>query len=116
MLRSLLRNLFSRDNEYEKVEPIDTENAVRKEITVSGRVQGVGFRYFTQQTAINLRITGWVKNQSDGSVIMEVQGTPQQIDTLTQRLKQGNGYSKVVSMKIENLDVEKGENKFGIRY
>ena len=115
-MRDFLTNLFSRYNEYEKVEPLDVENAVRKEITVSGRVQGVGFRFFTQQTAINLRITGWVKNQSDGSVIMEVQGTPQQLDALTSRLKQGNGYSKVVQMKIEDLDVEKGENKFGIRY
>lgn len=115
-MRDFLRNLFSRDNEYEKVEPLDVENSVRKEITVSGRVQGVGFRFFTQQTAINLRITGWVKNQSDGSVIMEVQGTTQQLDNFITRLKKGNGYSRVEQMKIENLDVEKGENKFGIRY
>lgn len=115
-MRELFRNLFSRDNEYEKVEPLDVENAVRKAITVSGRVQGVGFRFFTQQTAINLRITGWVKNQNDGSVTMEVQGTPQQLDALITRLKQGNGYSKVVQMKITDLPVEKGENKFGIRY
>ena len=115
-MRDFFRNLFSRDNEYEKVEPVDIENAVRKEITVAGRVQGVGFRFFTQQTALNLRITGWVKNQTDGSVIMEVQGTPQQLDSLITRLKQGNGYSKVVQMKIEDLEVDKGENKFGIRY
>ncbi len=115
-MRDFLKNLFSRDNDFEKVEPIDIENSVRKEITVAGRVQGVGFRFFTQQTAINLRITGWVKNQSDGSVIMEVQGTPQQLDSLILRLKQGNGYSKVVQMKIEDLEVEKEENKFGIRY
>ena len=69
-MRDFFRNLFSRDNEYEKVEPVDIENAVRKEITVAGRVQGVGFRFFTQQTALNLRITGWVKNQTDGSVII----------------------------------------------
>ena len=116
MMRELFKNLFSRENEYEKVEPIDIENAVRKSITVSGRVQGVGFRFFTQQTAINLRITGWVKNLSDGDVTMEVQGTPQQLDALITRLKQGNGYSKVVQMKITDLPVEKGENKFGIRY
>lgn len=116
MVRDFIKNLFSRDNDYEKVEPVDVENAVRKEITVTGRVQGVGFRFFTQQTAISLKITGWVKNQSDGSVIMEVQGTPQQLDNLITRLKQGNGYSKVVQMKIEDLEVEKGENKFGVRY
>ncbi len=115
-MRDFFRNLFSRDNEYEKVEPIDTENAIRKAITVSGRVQGVGFRFFTQQTAINLRITGWVKNQSDGTVTMEVQGTSEQIGALISRLKQGNGYSKVTHVDIKDLEVEKGENKFGIRY
>lgn len=115
-MREFLKNLFSRDNDYEKVEPLDIENAVRKAITVAGRVQGVGFRFFTQQTALNLRITGWVKNQNDGSVTMEVQGTPQQIDALITRLKQGNGYSKVVQMKIEDLEVDKGEDRFGIRY
>ena len=115
-MREFLKNLFSRDNDYEKVEPLDVENAVRKAVTVSGRVQGVGFRFFTQQTALNLRITGWVKNQNDGSVTMEVQGTPQQLDALITRLKKGNGYSKVVQMKIEDLEVEKGEDRFGIRY
>ena len=115
-MRYFFRNLFSRDNEFEKVEPVDIENSVRKEITVAGRVQGVGFRFFTQQTAINLKITGWVKNQSDGTVTMEVQGTPQQLDALVGRLKQGNGYSKVTQVEIEDLEVERGENKFGIRY
>lgn len=115
-MRDFLKNLFSRDNDFEKVEPIDSENAIRRAITVGGRVQGVGFRFFTQQTAINLRITGWVKNQSDGTVTMEVQGTPEQLDTLLVRLKKGNGYSKVTQVDIENLEVEKGENKFGIRY
>lgn len=115
-MRDFFKNLFSRDNEHEKVEPLDIENAVRKEITVAGRVQGVGFRFFTQQTAANLRITGWVKNQTDGTVIMEVQGTPQQLDNLMTRLKQGNGYSKVTQIKIEDLEVDKEENKFGIRY
>ena len=115
-MRDFLKNLFSRDNDFEKVEPVDVENAVRKAITVSGRVQGVGFRFFTQQTAINLKITGWVKNQSDGTVTMEVQGTPQQLDALVSRLKQGNGYSKVTQVEIADLEVEKGENKFGIRY
>lgn len=38
-----------------------------------GRVQGVGFRYFVQQTAKKYELTGWVKNMPDGSVAMEVQ-------------------------------------------
>ncbi|MBT3227750.1 MAG: acylphosphatase, partial [Candidatus Marinimicrobia bacterium] len=36
---------------------------------VSGKVQGVGFRFFVSSTAVQLGLTGWVKNHSDGSVV-----------------------------------------------
>ena len=47
---------------------------VRKHILVSGRVQGVGFRYRTYYLAQNLGLTGWVQNLDDGRVEMELQG------------------------------------------
>ena len=47
---------------------------VRKHILVSGRVQGVGFRYRTYYLAQNLGLTGWVHNLEDGRVEMELQG------------------------------------------
>ena len=47
---------------------------VRKHIVFYGRVQGVGFRYTAKYLARSLELTGWVKNDWDGTVTMEVQG------------------------------------------
>jgi acylphosphatase len=47
---------------------------VQFEIIISGRVQGVGYRYFVFQKATEMGITGWVKNSVDGGVIIVVQG------------------------------------------
>lgn len=115
-MKNFLKNFFGGKNDYEIVEPVNVENAVRKFVNVSGRVQGVGFRFFVQQTALNLKVTGWVKNESDGSVSMEIQAEPQILEKLIEKIKKGNGYSRVSEMKSEDLEVEKGENKFVITY
>ncbi len=115
-MKNFLKQILSSDSYEEKVTPVDAENAVRRSITVSGRVQGVGFRFFVQQTARPMGITGWVKNLSDGSVTMEVQSSPEILDKLVERLKKGNGFSKIVQIKSNDLEVVKGEDKFGIRY
>ena len=47
---------------------------VRKHIIFYGRVQGVGFRYYSVYKSRKLGITGWVRNLYDGTVEMEVQG------------------------------------------
>ena len=59
----------------------DYENRIiRKRIYVYGSVQGVGFRYRTEHAANAVGATGWVHNESDGSVLLEIQGTEEQID------------------------------------
>ncbi len=60
---------------------------VRKRVCVSGRVQGVGFRYRVRYLAPSHRITGWVKNLDDGRVEMELQGTENGIEKLFQELQ-----------------------------
>ena len=55
---------------------------IRKRLIFHGRVQGVGFRYTAKHLAGSLGLTGWVRNCSDGSVEMEVQGKPELIDDL----------------------------------
>ena len=47
---------------------------VRRRFRFSGLVQGVGFRYEVQRIASQLDLTGWVRNQSDGSVVVEIEG------------------------------------------
>ena len=58
------------------------EDKVRKHIFFYGRVQGVGFRYYSVNKARQLGLTGWVRNLYDGSVEMEVQGPERVIDEL----------------------------------
>lgn len=68
---------------------------VRVHITVSGYVQGVGFRYYAVHTAGRYGITGWVRNRSDGSVEMEAQGGREAVEAFLAAMREGNRYSKV---------------------
>ncbi len=61
---------------------------VRKHIVFHGRVQGVGFRYTAKYMAQSLDLTGWVRNEWDGTVTMEVQGREQLINKLLVGLNQ----------------------------
>ena len=84
--------------------------------TATGRVQGVGFRMFVQQNAMNLGITGWVKNMSDGTVTMELQGPQAAIDRLEAIIREGNYFIKVQSFGLEVRDVVAMEQRFEIHY
>ena len=58
----------------------------RRHWRFTGQVQGVGFRYRAQYAAQRLGLTGWVENNWDGSVEMEAQGPPEQLDRLVPTL------------------------------
>jgi len=114
---SFWSNIFGGSNEdAEPVTPVNLENAVRKAGRAEGRVQGVGFRFFVQSNAKSLGITGWVKNMSNGSVTMELQGEPEIIERLIAKIKRGNDWIKVTNFELSDLPVVGGENKFAIRY
>ena len=55
---------------------------IRKHFVFHGRVQGVGFRYTAKYLAQSLELTGWVRNEYDGTVTMEVQGREALINKL----------------------------------
>ena len=63
---------------------------IRKQIHFSGRVQGVGFRYRASHAANGLGVTGWVRNNSDGTVEMEAQGTEEQINKMLVLINRGS--------------------------
>lgn len=88
----------------------------RMKVTFTGRVQGVGFRYFVQLNAINYNLTGWVKNLSNGDVLLEVQGNNDTINKFLNIIKKGNGFSKVIDMSITSLPVNLKEKKFKVVY
>jgi acylphosphatase len=72
-------------------------------ITVSGRVQGVGFRWSAAAEARKLGITGFVKNLSDGNVYIEAEGSPEQLDTFVAWCKKGPPFGFVESVDIESF-------------
>jgi len=59
---------------------------VAKLLKITGRVQGVGYRYFTRKNADSLGITGWVRNMPDGSVEAFICGEEYNVDTMEERL------------------------------
>ncbi|TYZ30190.1 acylphosphatase [Selenomonas caprae] len=90
--------------------------AIRYFGTAAGQVQGVGFRMFVQQHAMELGITGWVKNMDDGTVTMELQGEAEAIDKLEQIIRAGNYFIRVQSFALETRDVVPDEKRFDVRY
>ncbi len=89
--------------------------AVRHGGRVMGKVQGVGFRVFVQETAQALGFTGWVKNMPDGSVVMEVQGEESRFGEFKGRLQEGNGLCRVDHMTFEFCKNAEGETGFEVR-
>lgn len=87
----------------------------RYKATLTGRVQGVGLRFFTMESANKLNITGWVKNMVDGTVTMEMQGKDSAITELVNIIKKGNFIIKVETFTAEEIAVVEGEKAFIIK-
>ena len=84
-------------------------------ITVHGRVQDVGFRYFTVETAGRCNITGFVKNQWDGSVFIEAEGEENMLDVFVEICKQGPSMAHVDKVDIQQ-GVVMNHEKFSPKY
>lgn len=64
-------------------------DAHRRGYRVIGRVQGVGFRWWTQRTAVGLGLGGWVRNEPDGSVVVQATGPAAALAELEEALRRG---------------------------
>lgn len=85
-------------------------------VTVSGRVQGVGFRYTTQQIAEEYNLTGWVQNQADGTVELEVEGNKSSVNSFLKALEDGfNQFIRIDDMNVETLQDKKDYKNFSIK-
>jgi len=82
---------------------------------VRGRVQGVGFRWFVEREAHILQITGWVRNNPDGSVEVLAVGTSQQLAGLRARLQEGSRAARVDNVNESEADPVSGLNSFQVR-
>ena len=83
----------------------------RKHITFYGWVQGVGFRYRARHAAELYGCTGWVRNEWDGTVTMEIQGEPENIDRVIMSIKAGR-YVRIENMDSRTIPVEPKERGY----
>lgn len=84
---------------------------------ISGAVQGVGYRYFTQRAAARMKVGGYVKNLRDGRVEVFVIGTPQQHRELRTLLERGPRFSSVTEVREEAASPDpQYETEFVIGY
>ncbi|ENH97283.1 acylphosphatase [Gracilibacillus halophilus YIM-C55.5] len=84
---------------------------------VTGRVQGVGFRQFTYQTALEHNIKGWVRNLQDGSVEIEAQGDEQSLSDFFRAIHKGPSFfAKVKNVQKTKIHKLEDFKKFKIIY
>lgn len=86
----------------------------RKHIVFSGSVQGVGFRYRARHAADLYGCTGWVRNEWDGSVTMEIQGEEEAIDRVIQAIDAGR-YVEILNMAVRTVEVDPDERSFRVQ-
>lgn len=79
----------------------------------TGYVQGVGFRYRAYRAANSLGLTGWVRNEPDGSVAMEVQGERHRIDAMLETLEKSR-YIGIENAESKELPADPDEDSFDI--
>ena len=92
-----------------------SQEIIRRRIRFYGWVQGVGFRYRARLAADHFGCTGWVRNEFDGSVTMEVQGTEEQIDRVILAVENG-AYIRIENMESKTIPVDPGERRFTTKY
>jgi acylphosphatase len=83
-------------------------------IIVSGRVQGVGYRYYITRIADDLELTGYAKNLFNGDVEIAAEGRKEFLDILAEKAALGPRGAKVNICKVEWLDFKKKYDKFEI--
>lgn len=72
-------------------------------IKVFGKVQGVGFRFYTQKTARQLGVAGFVKNERDGSVYIEAEAEEDIMETFLQWVRMGPEWARVDKMNVQDI-------------
>lgn len=82
---------------------------------VSGRVQGVGFRYSTMEMASRLGLGGWTRNLPDGRVEVVAQGPDHALEDLGRWLQEGPAFARVEAVKSSPIHLTEPQKEFTIR-
>ena len=87
---------------------------MKKHIVITGKVQGVGFRYWLYKLALQRNINGWVRNRISGEVEALFIGNDTEIDNLIKLCKKGPPSSKVTKVKVQDYQEEYLKKSFYI--
>ncbi len=94
----------------------DNHKIVHVHVIVKGRVQGVGFRAFTQDHALRKGLHGWVRNLSDGTVEVQAEGQKSNLEAFIQVLQQGPPFSRVMDILVDWNTLNRQTEGFTIRH
>jgi len=83
---------------------------------VSGKVQNVAYRYYAEDAATELELTGWVRNKSDGTVEVLAQGQTDVLKEFVEYLHEGSLNAKVEAVAVEWRSVKKPLDEFSVRH
>jgi acylphosphatase len=86
----------------------------RIRIKISGTVQGVGYRFFTQRSACTLGIKGFVENEPDGSVTIEAEGDTTQLAQFLGSVEKGPQWARVKEVNVEEI-LPMNDEEFSVR-
>ena len=98
------------------VRPSDGQEKTGAEIFVSGRVQGVGYRFFVEALALEFGLEGFCRNLSDGRVEIKVEGDRNHIEELVRRLRKGPPRADVTDLQVSYRPSGGEFSSFSIRY
>ncbi len=85
-------------------------------VLFKGRVQGVGFRWYTVQTARSFNVNGYVKNLPNGDVAVEAEGEKQSVIDFIHKLRNGPAAAHVTDVQIDELPYENRFDNFDVSY
>jgi len=91
---------------------------IRKGLIVHGRVQGVGFRFIASSIAHACKVTGFVRNEFNGTVSIEVQGADHRVNSFVDQIREGNRFARVDYIDIRDLPLVPAdkETQFRVKY
>jgi acylphosphatase len=88
---------------------------IARRFRVSGRVQGVGFRYFAQDAARRDGINGYVVNHDDGTVEAVAEGDSEALERFERAVRRGPSRSRVEQVTVDDIEPTQGNTGFVIR-
>ena len=84
-------------------------------LVIAGRVQGVGYRYFAQHKAVEINLSGWVKNTPDGKVEIEATGEPENLNVFVGWMKIGPARAIIKTFTVSEITPTRTFTNFTIR-